>query len=567
MQLVIDRGRGRPQWFWRRALFAVVALGLVIWLLAEGFNRWTRVPAPLAGNSHKHRFVAVEAAVAAESGQVVLRSHGSSLRLADGLWRLRLRGSARQRGSAYAQLASRLYMGSHATVAEQNRPYLPSGWAARLWQRARLRWVYRNLSGRIAPEYRDELAALASSLPRSLGDPRSVFEALVYRHLLDDLWRRTGRGPWPRSQTFALWGRKTTEGHLLVGRSFAQPTAVTEPPLLLAFHSTGRIPVVSIAWPGMLGVVTGVNAHGVFASLHTARVDGHAPVGQSEVFLVRALLETSPTLEAAIAQLKKAKPSSTFSLLVAGRSPPRSVVAEVSPRRIAIRREAHRAVATNHFVHSKYQADAANDRVRRYSSSGARRRRLSGLLAGFSGRFDAQRAAALLRDRWIGDRQEAAFGHRSALATDVGVHAVVIDLTEMLMWVCQGPYGLQPYVPVDLSVMLGLVDTSREIAGLQIPADPVLSDPKYIRFGVARRQFNHALQLRRAGQISAALDFAKRAVALAPWVPRAQVLLADVLWDVGERKAAAKRYRAFLALAPAYRADIERVEQRLATLN
>jgi hypothetical protein len=70
---------------------------------------------------------------------------------------------------------------------------------------------------------------------------------------------------------FTAWGGQVDGGGVLTGRNFDWPYTgahMLDQTLLLVQHLPGGAAVASVAWPGYVGVVTGVNRDGIAAFLH-----------------------------------------------------------------------------------------------------------------------------------------------------------------------------------------------------------------------------------------------------------------------------------------------------------
>ena len=61
----------------------------------------------------------------------------------------------------------------------------------------------------------------------------------------------------------------------MIGRNFdfEGPEIFDREKAVLFFKPKGKIPFASVAWVGMSGVVTGLNAEGIYVSVNAARMD------------------------------------------------------------------------------------------------------------------------------------------------------------------------------------------------------------------------------------------------------------------------------------------------------
>lgn len=353
-------------------------------------------------------------------------------------------------------------------------------------------------------------------------------------------------------------------GNVVVGRTLSLDLGLDyEPPRLVTFYyPDGRYPFVSVGWPGLTGVVTGVNARGLFVSVNAARTDDPLEAGSPLPLVVRQVLERADTLDQAIEILKTTPIRSSGAVLVADGVGRRSAVVELAPRdaeeRRVVRGEDRRAVwVTDHLVRDVFERDAMNDWVRRNTSSGYRYARLEELLRSRR-TLSPTEAVEILRDRRGLEGQPLGLGNRNALENLATTHSVVADVSAMVLWVAEGPSTLGRYHAFDLRRLL-----SRSHA---TPAAPEDLAPDPLRYGEAFRDYrealaalDHARDRLHDGDPDAALISAKVALALAPDVGELHRLLGDIHRELRDLPAARLHYRRYLELVPGRLRDQERV--------
>ena len=556
---------GRRQGDRLRRLLRKVALGIGVLLLAlvlsyTAFRRWTLITPPEDASEQLPRKVEVELS----GGTPRLKVHKSWMERRDGIWRMDLVGDPRTMGFSHGLLSSRVTTDIDRHMVGLMGRYVTTSF--RRWLVSNLvRWRFRQIPDHIPPRRLVELAACSRTMVDSDEFPERPFQRLIYYHALHDMTQRLDGSPLIGCTAFAVWGKAAVDGHMIIGRNFdfEGGEIFDRQKAVMTFRSTDRIPFVSVAWPGMAGVVTGVNARQLYVSINAARSDASLSPGIPMAFLVREILERAGSVGEAVAIIKAAKVMVPEALLIADGKAGKAVVVELAPNKVAVRRSTSGVLGlTNHFLAAKFKADASNDWLRRYTTSDARYKRLMQLLSRFSGRMDARTAAMILRNRTGQDDEPLGLGNRNALDALIATHSVVVDLTAMVLWVSQGPHLLGRFVAVDLKPMFGL--PTQDLAKVkEIEADPLLGTLTLDRFRQARAQVKHARQLLASGDLPAALDFAARAAAMAPQLTEPHKLRGDVLWQMGKQEQARQHYRTFLKLYPPYLKDRETTKARV----
>ncbi len=123
----------------------------------------------------------------------------------------------------------------------------------------------------------EELDGLMAGVLARLPKEKLVIEALGRPFKLVDLKALNTFGDWYGlgCSSLAAWGDLTKDGKLLVGRNFDFPAfdLVLKHQYVVVRAPEGELPgQVGVSYPGCIGTMTGMNAHGVFVAIHDVRV-------------------------------------------------------------------------------------------------------------------------------------------------------------------------------------------------------------------------------------------------------------------------------------------------------
>jgi hypothetical protein len=155
--------------------------------------------------------------------------------------------------------------------------------------------------------------------------------------------------------TLIVEPERSSTGGPLFGRNLDFPTLgiLEKYGLVMVFRVEGKRPFVSIALPGVVGVLSGINDAGLaVATLDSYQAAdgsvGYEPAGVPLGFVFRQLLEECETVDQAEALLKSTKATTWMNLAVCDRE--RGAVFEITPKQV-VRRNAEDAIlpCTNHF--------------------------------------------------------------------------------------------------------------------------------------------------------------------------------------------------------------------------
>ena len=136
----------------------------------------------------------------------------------------------------------------------------------------------------------------------------------------------------------------------------------------------------SVAWPGFVGVATGMNERGLVASALVVATLRNRPLATPATFLYRRIIEETSRIQEGITVLRRAHRSQGHNVLLASAEDRSATVVEFTPWRLAVRRpEDGWVTATNHFVdplmarrYGQYEVVSSTDRLARLGDLCAR---------------------------------------------------------------------------------------------------------------------------------------------------------------------------------------------------
>lgn len=531
----------RGRWRWLRRLLGVA---VVVWLAVVAFEAVTEIAPPALPPPAPHA-VTYEGETA--------RVGNSYLARRAKLWVMQLAGDPVDLGYQHARLASPLMADGDARMLDLFATMVPSR-ALRAVVSAIVRARYRNLDQGFPADRRAEIYGQSAGYADPYTFVFPTYQRLVYLHSLYDIALAFEHSPLLACTAFVAAGAATTDGHTIVGRNFdfdVDPW-FDDDKIVAIVSPTGKIPYVSVGWPGMTGIVTGMNAEGIWINVNGGRAGELDSAGMPVVFTTRAVLEGARSLDEAIAIIEHDAPMASHILLVADGKTGESAVIERAPgRALGVVRDPTATVLANHYRTAPLKDDPKDARIRDLTTTLARDARMRELVERGRGRIDPATAAAMLRDRsGVGDTT-VPLGNRNALDAIVTTHSVVADLTERVLWVSEGPHTLGRYARIDLRARLRDGDraATTEAVG-DIAADPALTDGTWSRFELGARIRKEAAAARSARRWTAAADLYRRATTLRPDDHLAWRGLAEAATNAGDTATAREAWQRVLALAP-----------------
>jgi hypothetical protein len=391
-----------------------------------------------------------------------------------GVREMYLEGTPEAIGASHARLGRPNMVAVEQQLWGDFERYVPL-WIARLgiedWSRLR----YRHVDRGIPEDRRRELAAQAAVFdPDPFAARLPTYQRIVFLHALYDISLSLEHSPLIGCTSFAVDPGHTRDGHPLVGRAFdfEAGDVFDRDKIVFLVREHGAIPFASVAWAGLVGVVTGMNADGVFLAVHGARAGEPSNVGIPVTLAVREALSHARDTQTAVAILRRQPVMVSHMVFVADSAGHFAVVERAPGSEAFVRTSVASIAVTNHFE-GPLASDPKNERVRETTSTLARRRRIDHLLSALgpnaAGPLDA---LSMLRDHSCGDDGPCFWGDRRAIDALIATHGVVGDTRDRILWVSAGPHLSGPFVRLDLRALLApMHDPSADLEPEILSAD------------------------------------------------------------------------------------------------
>jgi hypothetical protein len=409
----------------------------------------------------------------------------SYTRIRAGVREVYLEGTPEQIGSAHARLLRDRMLANEAELWGEFSHFVPFAPArALIMDVSRVR--YRNVDEGFPEARRREIAAEAEAFqPDPYTSHLPTYHRMVFLHSLYDIALSFEHSPLIGCSAFALGPGATKSGHVLFARAFDFEAGdiFDRDKAIFFVRENGAIPFASVAWPGLVGVMSGMNLEGVAVIVNGARALEPRATGLPVVFSLREVLSRAHTTAEAVDILRGQDVMVSHIVFVADASGKTAVVERAPGAAAYVRtdwRDPDRVGVTNHFE-GLLANDPKNLAVREHTTTLARRARLDEMLAAV-GPHQATHSSVvgMLRDHQCAGGVTCPLGDRRAIDALIATHGIVADLTERAIWVSAGPHLSGAFVRFDLrDVFAPGHDPDAEAAPQVVPADAILSDGRY----------------------------------------------------------------------------------------
>ncbi len=547
----------------RFLLPGLLLLGVGIVVLRIGFVKATTVPSPT--------IIEPSLPETQVRGEDVFIGP-SSLQRREGYWLMTHAGSPEEIGAAHARMGDWLNQRAETDMFESLRLHVPAPLRPLLF--GVIKWQYRHMHTQIPERMLRELQAFARAYQDRWAGFLPIYQRAIYYHTLHDITQELVGSPLVMAcSSFAASGEATVNGHLLIGRNFDFEVfpIFDEEKVVHLFAPDGKIPFASVSWTGLAGVVTGMNAEGIFLSVNAAWSEGYNRVGPPVSLLARQVLEEAHSLSEAVEILRANRTMVSDIYTLGDGETGEAVIVERGVEKFATRPMVGGVVAaTNHMLTDEFKEDSRDAALMNVSTTLARYQRLTELLDRHRGFLSPLSVLQILRDRKGRGDRELTPGNRNALDALIATHSVIADATTRTLWVSTWPHLLNPFRRIDLLAEFAamgvdvtpyqraaapslLVPASPSPQGEvtpvpegDFPADPFLNEGGFEKWKRLRLYVKEGRNYLEEGAFAEALHMVETANGLFSSDPDVLLLKGDTLEKAGRLEEARVAWRQYL---------------------
>lgn len=369
-----------------------------------------------------------------------------------GLWEVHLSGSPLDRGAKYGVMSKDLLEYQEDIFVEQIYRIVPSeGWVKFLHKLIII--FNRNMAAHIPSEYREEIYAMSLFCSDKYNSFCSPYERQLNYHAAHDIGHAMQDYMLVGCSSFACWNDLSETGSLIVGRNFDfyMGDDFAENKMVCFVEPSDGYRFASISWPGMMGVLSGMNEKGLTVTINAAR--GAIPTSSAMPIslLVRQILQYAANIEEAYAIAAEFQTFVSESILIGSATGNCAVVIEKTPTRIAIfKPELSKLLCANHYQSAEFKNDKYNIENISNSDSGYRQRRLDELTDSLAP-INPQKAADILRNRYGLNNRDIGLTNEKAINQFIAHHSVVFSPEDLCFWVSTSPWQSGEYICYDLN--------------------------------------------------------------------------------------------------------------------
>ncbi len=369
------------------------------------------------------------------------------------LWELYIRGNPLQLGYNNGALTQGLMQKQEEIFFSKVESLVPSKFKQNLL-RDFLKWYNRKMYLNVRGDFQAELYGLSRYSSDRYNFIAPQYLRTLYLHGAHDIGHAMQDLMMVGCTSLAVWNENTEDGDLLIGRNFDFYAGddFAKNKIIEFVEPENGIPYMSVSWPGMIGVVSGMNKEGITVTINAGKSKIPLAAKTPISLVTREILQYASTIDEAIAIAKKRKVFVSESIMVGSANDKNAVVIEVSPDHFGVYRvqNSGKVFCTNHFQSEAYENDKRNRKHKTESHSEYRYEKLQELLQE-NKKLNPEKMASVLRDKSGLKNEKIGYGNEKAINQLLAHHAVIFSPQKKLAWVSSDPYQLGEFVCYDLN--------------------------------------------------------------------------------------------------------------------
>ena len=477
-----------------------------------------------------------------------------------GLWETRLYGEPINRGAAYGVMSKDLLEFQESVFVNQIHEIISS----EIWVNVlhKLTAIFnRNMAKHIPLEYREEIYAMSLSCTNKYNSYGPPYARQLNYHAAHDIGHAMQQYMLVGCSSFAIWDKESEDGGLLIGRNFDFYVGddFARNKVILFVEPEDGHNFVSVSWPGMMGVLSGMNERGLTVTINAAK--GPIPTSSAMPIslLARHILQYATNISEAYEIAKQFQTFVSESLLIGSAEDGYAAIIEKTPTKVELYKSPiSRVVCTNHYQSESFQTDGYNQSNIETSDSPYRFKRVNQLLDELNP-INTDEAIYILRNRYGINNEDIGICNEKSLNQFIAHHSVVFQPNELRIWVSTSPWQLGEYVCYDLDEIFTTTDNnvtdSHAIDSLNIPAESLQLKNEFNRAIKYRKQY---VEFQRAikEQLKVEDSSIKEFIANNPTYFQVYNILGDYMMSIGNVNQAICYWKKALSL------EISRLEEK-----
>jgi predicted choloylglycine hydrolase len=412
-----------------------------------------------------------------------------------GLWEMYAAGNAIDRGNKIGVLSKELVIKQEDAFVEYLESLISSNLIINI-SRFCTGFYNRNLGNDIPEENKEEIYAISRYMSTKHKRTGNNYQRMMNYHSAYDIGQALQLSGFAGCSALAVWGDRTQDGTLLVGRNFDfyLGNRFAEDKILLFVNPVKGYRHAFITWGGMIGAVSGMNEKGLCVMINSAPSDIPFSSATPVSILARNILQYAKNIEEAVSLAEETKTFISGQFIIASAEDNKAITVEKTKKTQDVySTSTTRMLCTNHFQSEKLSRKDKTET----GSSKYRMDRMNELLDSVK-LFTPRDMVAFLRDKKGKNGTNIGLGNESSINQLIAHHSIVFHPDSKTVWISTYPYQEGAFLAYNLNKVFDNAQNPKSsgfsIDELLIPANHDFINNKMVRYKFYKYSINTPVQ-------------------------------------------------------------------------
>ncbi len=405
-------------------------------------------------------------------------------------------------GNTIGVLTEELMVSQEDIFFEKVKTMVPSEFKQNLLRKF-LIWYGRKMYLHVTEEYKAEIYGISKYGSTNNDLFGSNYLKTLFLHGAHDIGHALQDLALVGCSSFAVWGKNTPDGNLLIARNFDFYAGddFAEEKLISFIQPEKGYKFMAVSWAGMIGVMSGMNEKGLTVTINAGKSDVPMLAKTPISLVTREILQYASTIQEAIIIAKQREVFVSEAIMVGSAIDNKAILIEMSPDNFDVFEveNSSKLICSNHFQSEAYKDDDNNIKAILESHSKYRFDRMEELLAE-KDKVTPQKAVDILRNKEGLQDLKIGYGNEKALNQLLAHHGIVFQPSNKKVWVSANPYQLGEFVAFQLDSVFA--NANKKNSTLSLPLDLIEKDPfinsvafnNYEKYKLERRKLELAIE-------------------------------------------------------------------------
>jgi len=395
-----------------------------------------------------------------------------------GLYEMRLSGSPLELGVKNGILSKELIAYQEEAFVDEIKKKVPSEYYLNFLKYF-IGWFNRDMDNYVPIDNQIEIYGVSQFTDDKYDFIAPKYQRILNYHGAHDIGHALQNMNLVACTGFALWGNKSSDGDLIIGRNFDffVGKKFAEKKIVAFYKPKDGHQFMFITWGGLTGVVSGMNDAGLTITLNSAKSDIPTAAYTPVSIVARNILQHCSTIDEALTEAKKFKTFVSESFLIGSGKENKAAIIEKSPEITALFKSSQsEIIATNHYQSEAFKNDKLNVENIAESASMYRMKRMHELVDAKDS-INYLDVAQVLRDQKGLEGKDIGLCNEKAVNQLIAHHSIIFKPKKMQVWVSTQPFQLGKYICYDLNKIFSdsvNYTSNIHIDSLTIPVDSFL---------------------------------------------------------------------------------------------